>query len=199
MSIAARKGADGWTEQWVGACLIRHWQGNATIVEGASLVGTDIRVDALCVDCVPGMAVWVRHVDGPLWRRGRLIVTSETVEFHDEAAATEGDRSDLPAPTATMMFKAALLASAIIRARSAASEVYADLLFVALTSATWEAGVSHRASLGDRDADDIIATLTGRGYSWVAAHLTIGELIDARVLDQEIVGDIAGLGWRPRL
>ncbi len=199
MSIVARKGAEGWTEQRVGACRIRHWRGNATIVEGAPLVGTDMRVDALRVDRVPGMAVWVRHVDGPLWRRGRLMVTSETVEFHDEAAATEGDRSDLPAPTATMMFQAALMASAIIRARATASEVYAHLLFVALTSTAWEDGLSHRASLGDRDADDIIATLTGRDYSWVGAHFTIGELIDARVLDQEIVGDIAGLGWRPSL
>lgn len=192
-------GADSWTEQRVGACLIRHWHGDARIVEGASLVGTDVRVDAIRVDNVPGMPVWVRHIEGPLWRRGRLIVTSATVEFHDEVAATEGDRSDLPAADAAMIFKAALLASANIRARAAASEVYAHLLFVALTTTAWEDGVSRRANLGDRDADEIIVTLTGRGYSWVAAYFTIGELIDARVLDQQIADDIATLGWRPSL
>jgi hypothetical protein len=197
MNRAGRRKQEGWTERHVGASMIREFHGEARIVEGAQLVGANTSVDAIRVGGVPGTAVWVRRGAGALWRRGRLAVTSTSVEFRDEPAATEGVRSDLPPPTGDMLLKAAILASAGIRAKAVASEVYANLLYVTLTSTVWHDDVGHRAEPSDREVDDLIATLTGRGFSWVAARFMIEELIDARVLDEEIAGDIAVLGWRP--
>lgn len=47
MSLVARKGRDGWTEQRVEACLIRRWRGNASIVQDALLVRVDLLIDAM--------------------------------------------------------------------------------------------------------------------------------------------------------
>jgi hypothetical protein len=119
------------------------------------------------------------------------------VEFRDEPAATEGPRSDLLPPSAKNLFQAALLASASIRAKAVASEVYTNLLYVTLTSTAWHDDAGHRAELSEREADALVGMLAGRGFCWVTLHFPIGGVVDARALDEEIVADVAAVGWTP--
>ena len=181
----------GVTEQRHGEAVLSVREGHVFAAEGA-LMRNGQRGKPTCVT-LPSVpferSVWLRRLgDGPLGRRGRLVVEDgRDVRFVDEPDA------DVPVPDRSPVpdLQHDLAASEEVR-RFARSEVGAALIYGALANARWKHETTDEVwSCSSRTAGGIAAGLhDGGDYLEWAWHPT-GGLIDERVARM-----IEGLGWR---
>ena len=191
LAVLGEIGNRGMTEERHSEAVLRLRYGKVFAADGV-LLPNGQRGKPTCITqgCVPfERSVWLRRLgDGPLGRRGRLVVDDgKDVRFVDEPDAdlSVSDRSPVPD------LQHDLAASDEVR-RFARSEVGAALIYGALANARWRHEASGEVwSCTSRTAGGIAAALhDGGDYLDWAWHPT-GELIDERVVLM-----IADLGWQ---
>jgi len=154
-------------------------------LQARSCLGPDGVTDAERVDRQGSFDIWARQLPNGLWRRGRLeIEPGIEIRFIDEPRR-DGATAKPRVPDLALD----LQASDVIRDK-VRSEIYATLLYVALCNTKWaKDGVLWDS--GWRGAGDIVADLRGGGEDYLTWYCDGRE----GKVDEEIVADLAELGW----